>query len=1680
MSNEPRKPSWKSPGAGAGGGKGNHPAPSRKREWQPTAPAAKSTGGTRRLRLLLAALCGAVLLGGIVVALLMIHRYKPPAWIAVAPGFEQNLTRPSNAAGAKAAFDIAEFLKAGSGRPHLHRGNIASIDEWKPWLAEVSEDSVVLFLSMPGGADEQGAFLWVGPPAAPPLEEKEFQKGKLRLRDVFSELGKVPAKTQILLILDATQAAADWSAGMLHNDFARALKGMEKEYILPVDNLVVICSSDDDQRSWVSEVQGKSGFALLLQEGMDPSSGKDHVNALSLFEYLREKVPAWAKANRDEPQTPVLLPQGETGRKRAANISISNIPAGVSSGSKAEPSANAGKLQDLLAAWADRDQLADQVPPPQFTAPDVWRRYLDLLLRAEELFRFGSPAYAKVLDEARGLKPIFSGNPWPTLGSVGLALPMPKAADVEFPEHRLSLPEFNELWGAPEEGEHSRAKVWSRLSATAAADRRNRDTALIWLQRDVVANLYRRLADDGTLTSDDLRRAAAIIHEVYGSAVPPSEAHFLLLLDRDLDDAARLKSECMARVRLALQTRRLGEEVAHAVPADGKADFPASELVYPWLASEIAEADRIRLLGEDMLIGDQPVHWEKANQLLTDAATRYKASRDKADRLRLAFNTRDQILVELPYLARWVAGVRDEFDDTQIEELLKSVDAIGKDAHDLAKVLEEGSLEALGQRDVAKIRDQFDQLKRAYFGKAANLSAESLQSSWHRLDNALKVPFLSAKERKRLLENLQQVSAELDARSRSPKGDGVSKPRLQPDERARRQGRMALAVLGERWVMDPAVREAAGPGAAKYTFSALSKMMEPAGGSWWETLQYQAGEQIGWHWRELARETAKITGRAQGQDLAAALPSLTRADRLARSLAGAEALPEQTRTTEQYRRRRVHDFLLGQARRMIDADWGDAGRITSARVKPPVRYSEQAAAMLIKDAEKLILPSGNLGPEDRKRLLASVTTVRDRLPLPPWAFRGTQPSVDLTAEDEQQKIQFTLSPPPNHRPGYPMLHRIMDGPVKPPAGAFAGRSAETRFVDTTEKGPPDHVLLFVNVDVDGAKAKDKPEGFVGLEMLYRGHRVPAQTLVAMNPDPSTTWTYSPPPDRRAAIAFQAGSGQHAGTVVILLDRSDSMVIDDQGKPVTKFRDAVGALKGILSGLPSRTTVSIFLFGEYSGEQRSPLEPILRPGVHNYAENTKDLDQLIAHLEKYNDVPRRFQYTPLARSIKRIVDDGVFRGASGYKTILVLTDGMDNQSADPGALVASALNRPEIPQEERISLQMVFFQAGNEWDEAVKQFGGIRNFDLPGELWQAKNKDSLSEHLRSAMHPQVVLQKDRKRWPARALPASSNLKGWIRGLEPGLYTVSTSGVPSTTILLQPGDRMIVGFTERNGRTEFVPHRYTEDVATSRPWLRQADPSKRVQVAVGNARLDAARGGDDNLSLLLLADIDFGGAPELSLARPHFFWVEVKPQSTGENLQPWRRLHVQNVPYYPAPAWHVTVPKWPADPPTANVRQSPALPAVSVWWMENWPVGPQTVPRPAGANTEKVFKDKQIDVHGVPVTIESVSFKARRLMVKLKYPAGPPSVIVQARWKSRRDDAALEQRHSFYEDKGVYTAFFGPIDPSEEDLEFTLDFYRLDDLKQGAGAHQVRVLLTPGDKPAVNDYSSAPLPVPLNEN
>src|SRR5262249_15755810 len=152
---------------------------------------------------------------------------------------------------------------------------------------------------------------------------------------------------------------------------------------------------------------------------------------------------------------------------------------------------------------------------------------------------------------------------------------------------------------------------------------------------------------------------------------------------------------------------------------------------------------------------------------------------------------------------------------------------------------------------------------------------------------------------------------------------------------------------------------------------------------------------------------------------------------------------------------------------------------------------------------------------------------------------------------------------------------------------------------------------------------------------------------------------------------------------------------------TKYVQALGAVRDVLQKLPAGTSVSLWIFGQFeptateAKDADRTVKRILEPTVWR-PNDTVQLAQLMAKLE-YPTV-RCWNETPVLRAMiaaKRDLAD-----AQGFRTLLVITDGMDNRWREDAELNPLrrdlAIGLRENFQNAGILIQMVGFKfAGQE-------------------------------------------------------------------------------------------------------------------------------------------------------------------------------------------------------------------------------------------------------------------------------------------------------------------------------------------------------------------------------------------------
>src|SRR5262249_50892858 len=126
--------------------------------------------------------------------------------------------------------------------------------------------------------------------------------------------------------------------------------------IQAIPNSLRPCSTSADELSWASPDFGPTGFCPFLGEilrgSMPADEDGDHrIDAREIWKFTRESVSQWAQINRLAEQTPMLLPSGAEGERRASRILVSLVDRKYHPSSPDEQSESPSPLKVAWAKW---------------------------------------------------------------------------------------------------------------------------------------------------------------------------------------------------------------------------------------------------------------------------------------------------------------------------------------------------------------------------------------------------------------------------------------------------------------------------------------------------------------------------------------------------------------------------------------------------------------------------------------------------------------------------------------------------------------------------------------------------------------------------------------------------------------------------------------------------------------------------------------------------------------------------------------------------------------------------------------------------------------------------------------------------------------------------------------------------------------------------------------------------------------------------------------------------------------------------------------------------------------------------------------------------------------------------------------------------------------------------------
>ncbi|MCI0457972.1 MAG: hypothetical protein L0Z62_13480 [Gemmataceae bacterium] len=1625
---------------------------------------------------------------------------RPFRLILLTAGNESNLAVPHNVFGRHAAAKLAAWGEANPKFIEVHNkaltGDLSTLEEA---LKGKPSETVVVVIAAHGAADETGAYL-----IPEDADLRDRARSRVPLEKIVDRLARLPGETKKLLVLDATQPAPHWPLALAHNDFARRVESMEQRF--KDAGLLVLCSTEPDQRSWVSEEWGQSIFAHHFLDGLRGAAdldGNDRVMVDELAEFVRTKVEQWARQTRGSLQTPKLYGYQDD----ASGMQLVRVEAGFQPADPAKAVAPELPGKPLQQAWERCQQLAEGAPhSPAVLTPHLWRYYLEALLRYEELLRAGSgEAAARMLTRAQGLETRIRSaqNRTDLFSATGsLAMPVALGWDAGPAVAAARKKELQTLWGKEEPLPIVRKKLAAWLEAEEAGWPRE-------LLRVRLGGLLldHAIADPG----EKLTNFKSVYSLLSGSdsplrasprAVPqPTELYHLLLLGNPEN---RIKGLPWEHVKKSLELARTAEQAALGLGGKKADDLPpSSDRVLPWIRQRIQDGDAARRPGQDLLFASKQELWEEAADLLAKARSAYADAQELARRARHALLWRDRALAELPYYSRWLACERFLTADEMREynRLVNENLGLWKKVNRLDRFLQEpdparledtpkGGKEESVPKVASEVQEDFTKLRERFERSYGDPFDAILQSNWHKLDNLLAVPFIPAEQRVALLGKMRRLSEQLTRAAREAGKEGMNKDQTLKlaREQARAHGELMLTALGEdAFQVDK-----------ELDFARIRAWIRDSGEEVWHKQLPQGTDQIQ---QRLARLPGVLDGQiveSRKQGLKAALPAVRAAASWARRLPGAEVflLATSPDPLEELRCLELHDLLCWQADRALEDFYGPT----------ETPFYQRAGLIYVTDARTEVSRGGET-PARQQRVNTLKAALNDEgrklaiaRSLDGKKFEVSAEPVSLT-DEKFVSLYYRVQAASGVPEGKPVLWAELQKKTSPSTLRIAGETGR----QVLPIGPKVK-LAPVNYPLERTGLIGRPSKEEAIQLvhgLFRGHRFLARTPVNSFELPDTAVSMPElPPFGNVAVQTTAdihrGYASGTGTVVIVFDCSDSMNQkgDDSGR--SRLRVAAEALGKVLKVIPAGTQVSLWVFSQKFD--------VTNPGVVvNVAEDS--IQRLFfAPADKWDpkgSLPDRWQqrveglmgynYTPIVHSIMKAKVD--FAKRKGPKTLIVLTDGMDTRfkdnpydrkwTGDPvynpgGKLQVGDFLLREF-KESDIALRVVGFQLSDTEEPIAK-----RQFKEPleklkrGRFYTVKNLDDLTEALKEALKQSLFFSVQHQSGQLFKggidIPIEYKDFHWVRlssNASSGSYKVVLES-PNLTqnVFINPGDRIRLNLNREGDGFKLV----RDEVLKSHPGREGKRPSElnqnkdwRLTVLQNQDRgAQGERAAHLTVTAEKLTEREFRGAGTVTQVTPRLILFQVS--QADDSKAPLPTLRYYRLGDYVAPAWRLEVKPW-----TAKQK-----PVVEAFWTEGRPAtadtllpgvhfrkGPEALPdapevelgqgrraRLLSLGVEKFLVDQYDKETGR--LIPNRQLLRDCLVVRLQYAPGKPVLV-------RPPEEIAGQEHRFFSQAGKYTGIFWPVPANLTGLDVvSVDEFREDARRRG---NHVRIPLEyPNDDPA----------------
>lgn len=1602
---------------------------------------AKAASRARRGRFGFAWAAFLLVCGGFVWLSTWVRPPQPGRLVLIGAGYETNLLVSDNAAGLgslkqlAALGDKAPLLKlAPDGLVEL-RSDVA----WQPNLERLKEPLLVVAISAHGGKDARGPYLL---PNDADLRDTDRQR--IRVEALLDQLAKLPAGQRKLLILDTVFMPSQAALGMLNNDFARALHDLDAR-IKSIPNLVVLCSTSPDELSWAAPEWGSTAFGHFLADGIRGLADEDgdrRIDAYELWKYTRDNVNNWARINRFAEQTPMLLPTGPEGERRARHILLSLADRDFKT---SPPEERPESSLALKAAWEKWAALRDMTPMPAVYAPLRWQRYQAGVLRVERLLRQGDTDGAErmqaELDRWDAQMRQDADLPAPSLKQTWSLSGYAAPADEDLTK------QFDTLWNAAKDEDAE--TIWADWVKAGS-----KDPALAPPRRAITRLILDRL----TQQPSEIAKAGQRLRMIRDGNTPyPPEPHFALMFSRD-GPTNPPAGAFNTTLPLALEVRQLAERTA--LSPDPK-DYAYSERLDPWIGAAWLAVDHTREAGQDLMLSGSPIAWKEAHSQIKRAEAGYRDVQTDAALVRKAFAARDRVQSRLAFYQTW--ALKKALPDAELDKALLEV---AQQCHALDEHLAQLEPAAPGSlaKDANLLSKAWDDIEARHLKHAQQIRASrtvdigDARQILRDAEAVLAVPFA---DRLDIVARQAKLSRMILIEGVPPTATKLPNTASQTAQQwGKRYGAFTISRLGSTW-FDRWSR----PGSESFT--QVSRQLEVFGveTKWWDAASV-AGEQIGQRIVRSGEELRRLTTLDPKASLAESRAALQDADRIIR-LADARApiMPTKLGPATMYRAWLTADLLARQSLRTWQDHWFDDNpaaepyfrtvcrgyqldtqKIAATLGSPPAwkqslaawnqKLQEPGELALVDVSGKTVDAAGKLVPSgDRFAVLTSETALQRDYRLQPsregdvtpggnpvvWveAFQGITP----IEPRERERIVVPVDP---NRPGLDDSAPFVCKFTSP----LVAQAEETNTLAPVQRTS----LVFKG--------------------LYRGQQIRRETRVEIQPTADIIIRQLPLPNK-ASVAVRTRRDTHTrvgsaqGGVAFILDASGSMRPPDENFPdKSRYNQAYLAFKAVLQKLPKDTRVSVWTFGQAIGAEKTldnAEESILQviPPTPFDPTDLKQMDAMLSRLSYPSVEP--WNESPIARTL--IKAKGDLANVIGAKAIVAITDGHDNRFEKDPALKTRSKNFAGFMRDEfdkgDVHLHVVVFPpVGPDEAKAVKDFKSIETFTPPGKVFALTEIDRLIESLEALLKQRLNYYVDYQgnnvtvdgtaEKGLDVSPAGQNYRWVGKGMSPGGHKIRVDalGRVEKNVLLHPGDLLLADLTDTPQGLTFERFLFSSEF----PWKRSLENGKRDwKMTVLQNQLGPRKDLEMLVSLEKTVD---KRETVLEQLKPREVWIEVSPAADQGAAPPLRWSYLSG---YPAPAWAVQAPAW----PLASAAK------VQMWWNPD---------EPARSAADLVVGDVMFDrdrrvflPNEPPAVLESVAIEKHFvevspgqlapkncLVVRIRHAAGRP-VIARLQGLT---PAGSEQRLYTQADKTASLFWFEPdLDPKTRSGELEASRIRL---------------------------------------